>query len=368
MSNEEKQIILELHSTGISAKSIGKEIGRSECTILNFLKKNNIPRNGHPDIYSEETKNEIVRLYSEGYNTVEISKMVKKSQSGVERYLKRIGIYRKSHFYILTKEDDIKIKEMYLSGMTSREIFEHYKDIVSCEETIQRRVKNMGISRPATARNIVNHDYFENIDTPTKAYFLGFLMADGNVYQDERGNKSAAIQMELQARDLHILESLKEEWESDNKITHSKRKDEYHISVRSNKMAADLAKYGVVPRKTFLLRMLPEIPYELYPDLIRGIFDGDGTVFTLKKDGRLKFGFYGTYELVFDIVKLLVCELGLPDNKITNKGTVSFITFCRYKDIINFYNYIYYDQNVICLKRKKEKFDTYLPKIINKVA
>ena len=91
-------------------------------------------------------------------------------------------------------------------------------------------------------------------------------------------------------------------------------------------------------------------------------------VFTLKKDGRLKFGFYGTYELVFDIVKLLVCELGLPDNKITNKGTVSFITFCRYKDIINFYNYIYYDQNVICLKRKKEKFDTYLPKIINKVS
>jgi len=222
--------------------------------------------------------------------------------------------------------------------------------------------------KPVTARNFVNHDYFENIDTPTKAYFLGFLMADGNVYQDPRGNRSTTVQMALQARDKHILETLKEEWETDNKIIHQKDRDEYLISIRSSKMAKDLAKYGVIPRKTFLLRMLPEIPTQYYPDLIRGIFDGDGTVYTLKKDGKLKFGFYGTYELVFDIVKLLVCELGLPDNKITDKGTVSFITFCRNKDIINFYNYIYYNQDVVCLTRKKEKFDEYLPKILDKIS
>ena len=358
---------MELHSTGISAKAVGKQIGRSECTVLNFLKKNNIQRNGHPDVYSNEVKEIIKNLHADGYNTVQISEKTGKSQTGIERYLKRNGLYRKPEYdKIITKEDEDKIREMYLSGMTSKEIYEHFKYKVSCEETIQYRVRKLGIARPATARNIVNHDYFENIDTPAKAYFLGFLMADGNIYQDQRGNRSATVQMSLQAKDLHILETLKAEWESDNKIAHRKDADEYSISIRSNKMAYDLEKHGVVPRKTFLLRTLPEIPVEFYPDLIRGIFDGDGTVYTLKKDGRLKFGFYGTYELVFDIVKLLVCELGFPDNKITNKGTVSFITFCRKQDIINFYNYIYYDQNVICLKRKKEKFDSYLPKIINK--
>lgn len=358
-----------MYSTGISAKEVGRRIGRGEGTILKFLRKNNIPRNRHPGAYTEEEQNTIKQLHLEGHNTVRISEITGKSQSGVERFLKRNGLYKKPEYdKIISKEDEDKIKEMYLSGMTSAEIYEHFKHKVSCEETIQYRVRKLGIARPQTIRNIVKHDYFENIDTSNKAYFLGFLIADGNVYKNKKENSSATIQMCLQAKDLHILETLKNEWENDNKICYYEPKDEYILSIRSTKMAKDLEKYGVVKRKTFLTRMLPEIPVEFYPDLIRGIFDGDGTVYILTKDEKLRFGFYGTYELVFDILKLLVCEIGLPDNKITDKGTVSFITFGRKQDIINFYNYIYYDQNVVCLKRKKNKFDEYLPKIINVAA
>ena len=43
-----------------------------------------------------------------------------------------------------------------------------------------------------------------------------------------------------------------------------------------------------------------------------------------------------------------------------NKGTVSFITFGRFQDIFNFYNYIYYSGDVVCLERKKTKFDEYI--------
>ena len=150
----------------------------------------------------------IKNLHADGYNTVQISEKTGKSQTGIERYLKRNGLYRKPEYdKIITKEDEDKIREMYLSGMTSKEIYEHFKYKVSCEETIQYRVRNLAIARPATARNIVNHDYFENIDTPAKAYFLGFLMADGNIYQDQRGNRSATVQMTLKAKDLHILET-----------------------------------------------------------------------------------------------------------------------------------------------------------------
>ena len=57
-------------------------------------------------------------------------------------------------------------------------------------------------------------------------------------------------------------------------------------------------------------------------------------------------------------------ETGLPLNKITTQkdANVSFVTFGREQDIVNFYNYIYYSEDVVCLNRKKEKFVNYLNK------
>ena len=51
-----------------------------------------------------------------------------------------------------------------------------------------------------------------------------------------------------------------------------------------------------------------------------------------------------------------------PFNKIVyqKKENVSLISFTDKKDIKNFYNYIYYNDNITCLKRKKKKFDDYL--------
>ena len=79
---------------------------------------------------------------------------------------------------------------------------------------------------------------------------------------------------------------------------------------------------------------------------------------------KLRFGFYGTYKLCDDIVKILNETIGLPLNKITTQkdANVSFITFGGEQDIINFCNYIYYSKDVICLNRKKEKFVNYLNK------
>lgn len=49
------------------------------------------------------------------------------------------------------------------------------------------------------------------------------------------------------------------------------------IAVRSDLMAEDLAKYGVIPRKT-LHTYLPNINEQYLPHLVRGIFDGDGSI------------------------------------------------------------------------------------------
>lgn len=64
-------------------------------------------------------------------------------------------------------------------------------------------------------------DFFENIDSEEKAYFLGFLMADGNVYV--RKQSQPCIRLEISVKDLEILERFKMVIESKNSICFDKR-------------------------------------------------------------------------------------------------------------------------------------------------
>lgn len=310
---------------------------------------------------SNEEKEQILRLYESGNNTVQIGEILERNNSTIGRYLKKQG--KINHGYRAINNIDAEIiREMYIGGKTSHEIYQQYKHKIGCEETIQYFIRKEGISRKRGYRNDINHDYFENIDTATKAYFLGLLLTDGNVHKYKREDRQKAIQISLKLEDKYIIETFKKELCSSRKISEYKKekRNEACFSAISNKMADDLKKYDIVERKTFLINKIPEINSEFVPDLIRGIFDGDGTVYTLSKSGKLRFGFYGTYNLITDILYHLNTVIETPKNKVINKGTVSFVTFGKLKDINNFYNYIYYNKNIVCLKRKRVKFETYL--------
>ena len=265
---------------------------------------------------------------------------------------------------MLSKDEEQKVCELYLSGLTSTEIYErHFKNKVGCQETIQRIIRENGIARKCGYKNFINHNYFESIDTPEKAYFLGLILTDGNVYYDKRSaNRQPAIQIALKGNDVAILEKFKSEISADNKISMYTNDGRFEcvFAAHSLKMAQDLEKYGIVPCKTFLIKEMPKVPEKYMRDLIRGIFDGDGTVYILTKEQKLRFGFYGTHDLIGNIVQFLHKEINLPLNKITDKETVSFITFGKTEHIEAFYNYIYYAPEVVCLSRKRDKFESYL--------
>ena len=73
-----------------------------------------------------------------------------------------------------------------------------------------------------TKRNrlFMKEDYFEKIDTEAKAYFLGLLFTDGNVFIGKKEINQIAL--ELTVRDVEILEKLKTELNTNNKITYRK--------------------------------------------------------------------------------------------------------------------------------------------------
>lgn len=317
---------------------------------------------GNNDYMTQEEKDKIIEMYLNGFNTVQIGKELGRHNASVGRFIRKQGYKNNKTGKKLSDEDISMIKELYISGLTSREIYGMFCNKIQCEETIQVIIRNANLSRPRGHRNLFCDDYFHDINTSTKAYFLGLLLTDGNVHKPKRTNRQYVIQIGLKLEDKYILKKLKMELNSDNKIIEyiKDNRNECYFSVSSNKMAEDLSKYKIVPNKTFLIDGMPSIKKEFYPDLIRGIFDGDGTVYILKSNNKLRFGFYGTHKLIEDIINKLNIEINIPLNKITDKDTVSFITFGAKKDILNFYNYIYYSKDVICLTRKRKKFEQIL--------
>ena len=263
----------------------------------------------------------------EGFNTVKIGQLLNRSDSSIGRFLRKNGFKNTGTNSKLTNNDKKLIRQLYLSGLTSKQIYENY---------------------------------FKEINTCDKAYFLGLLLMDGNVINNRKKGNCWTIQISLIDKDKYILEKLKENVKSDNKVGSSNNM--CYFSMFSSKMARNKKKYGIIPRKSLVLEKLPNIEDKYMPDLIRGIFDANGSVYITNKNKKLHFSFYSTHSMLESIKDLLRNKLNFPNNKIIDqkKHKVSLMSFSAKKDIINFYNYIYYNEEVTCLKRKKDKFYKYL--------
>jgi hypothetical protein len=128
-------------------------------------------------------------------------------------------------------------------------------------------VKNDGNKKP------INVNYFSNIDTPEKAYFLGLIYADGHV--------SDSFSINLQKRDGYIVKELKKELDSEHSLfVKNKKEDERKqvgISVGREDFVSNLRQRGLEEDKTHS-DTVPNLPDELFRHWVRGLYDGDGTL------------------------------------------------------------------------------------------
>ena len=171
-------------------------------------------------------------------------------------------------------------KEYVSSKITLREICKKHN---ISREYASKILKEQGIS---LRKKISSDDtLFEKIDTEEKAYWLGFLYADGNVYYNEK-RVSYRIELGLAEKDLNHLEKFKKFLNCTNEIKYRQNIKAYRIMIGSKKMCNDLIKLGCVPNKSLILTFPTEdqVPLELQRHFIRGYFDGDGCI-TYRKSG-----------------------------------------------------------------------------------
>lgn len=209
----------------------------------------------------------------------------------------------------------------------------------------------------------INEKYFENIDNEEKAYWLGFLYADGCVRFHKK--RSGHLKLKLKQSDKKWIEKfnlclnstypIKDGMEI---LKHNNK--EYKcfysvVNIYNTKMVKDLYNLGCMNNKTQKIR-LPELNIELMRHFIRGYFDGDGCI------SKMSVG-YNCYGLsivsntnfILDVKKHLEdifdANFSYKQNK---KYSVLIISDRENRE--NFYHYIY-KNSTIYLERKKKIFD-----------
>ena len=212
-------------------------------------------------------------------------------------------------------------------------------------------------------RKPFNENFFENIDTPEKAYWLGFFYADG--YNGGSKNNHA-IEFCLADADKDSVFNFAKALNSRHKISqkrvvlNGKIFLSWRITIKSKKMSSDLSKHGCIPNKTFYLSM-PNINESLMSHFARGFIDGDGCVYWSHNKTYLSIT-SACKDFLVSFMDYIKEKTGLPYSisyvKNTNNNWVAIAA--QKNGIKNLFNYLYNDSDdSIRLRRKYDKFYEY---------
>ncbi len=156
---------------------------------------------------------------------------------------------------------------------------------------VRRVLKENGYELTTRKYNI-DQNYFEVIDSEEKAYWLGFIAADGTIRlrhgNVESKNRGSSIILKLAVKDTDQVKRFSDVFGGGSKLEYNrdytKTKDgrpsysDYcRVGIYSNKLVEDIIDKGVTPRKSFTISK-PNIDEKYMFHYLRGYFDGNGSI------------------------------------------------------------------------------------------
>jgi hypothetical protein len=154
----------------------------------------------------------------------------------------------------------------------------------------------LGYSHPNLIKN-----YFKIVDTKEKAYWLGFIYADGSIYRAYKGDEYTRFGIRIARKDKILIERFAKAINFNPKYIkeydRTKMKDGVEVKYEMIKMEFKseiftdyLKELGVVPNKTFRIELPNLGRRELDLAFLLGFFDGDGKQgLTVLRSGNARF-------------------------------------------------------------------------------
>ena len=261
-----------------------------------------------------------------------------------------------------SKELEMEIIELHKTK-SEKEVAAVFKRSLGGIRLILKRNNIQGLkkSRVNMSHLELNVDYFKEINSNDKAYWLGYICADGSI---KKSNNKAS----LVSKDLEVIEGFKEAIGAGHAITKSETFDKrtnktytgYSIQIGNELFVANLINLGITSNKTDVLKF-PNIEEKYYSYFIAGLFDGDGGIrFGGKNKQALGISLISTDEVLKFIKNYILIKFNIKPKycrRVTeNKPNVWVMGL--YADAFKFLNFIYSDNTFkYYLKRK---YNVYL--------
>ncbi len=167
-----------------------------------------------------------------------------------------------------------------------------------CRATICRHLRLHGIDPSVDCHRpyVCDDSFFDRIDTELKAYWLGFIAADGYVREENQ-----SLVLALAAKDASHLTEFASAIQANHPIRQymssvlpsGKSFPLSRIRVCSPQMVRALVSYGVVQRKSKILPWIT-LQADMQHHFVRGYFDGDGSTGVTGASGDLVLSFIGS--------------------------------------------------------------------------
>lgn len=298
----------------------------------------------------------------------QIAKEIGRTTSAVSSKILELGLHNDVRPW---KKEDIDYLVANYESMSYQEIGEH---IGRSRNAVQCKMRKLNLVKPD--KYVYDYDFFEVMDTEEKAYWLGFIWADGWIHRTDR---NAELAIELQERDSSHLEKFNKSLKGNVEITHHvndqtnndfMKVDVTHsckIRLYRSKIVNDICQYGIDENKTYNdLPISEQIPKELVRHFIRGFFDGDGTVCFIESQKQLRYLIYNASYSMLQSIREELYNYEIYSQIIEDKRDIKRKTVPCYRLIIGglenickFYEYLY-NNSSICLDRKYEYATKYM--------
>ena len=249
LSENQIQDIIRLYTQNReTSREIGKKYNVSNTYILELLKKNNIKPIDRRCLKSFDLKKDIIPLYKKGISLTKLAKQFHTSREYLSKHLKELGVE------IINRQNETKF----------------------------------------------NENVFDIIDTEEKAYWLGFIYADGYISSSPLNpNKKSryAFELSLSAKDTeHLYKFNKFMGSNKDNVKISKVKvnnkefTRCRWSIVNKHLWFTLYKLGCIPNKSLILKF-PKLsiflnPKNLVKHFVRGYIDGDGCISYIKTNPK----------------------------------------------------------------------------------
>lgn len=246
------------------------------------------------------------------------------------------------------------------------------KSLGRTQNSVKMKCKRLGLRRES--EYFYDKSFFGEINTEEKAYWLGFIYADGYINYGKKDSKSSSYELgiELSIKDIEHLKKFNKSINGNLQIR-TRFRDAFgktfeicSIRIHCKEMVEDLLKQGICQNKSYLENNLPNLSKDMMIPFLRGYFDGDGCVCEDKKLKALRFDYCsGLKNILLEVQRYLYenydIKSYISEDK-PNQYSPNIRYRLNFRGLYNGYNFgnLIYGKSNIYLNRKYNLFNRFI--------